>query len=200
MIQHDVRRLDRLISDISDASRLDAELAREDAEPFELSALLKAIVSVASDVRHEGQAGVELRVAPQALDKNAFLTVGHDSRIGQVITNLIDNARSFSPPDRWCASSSTGVAILIEVIVEDEGPGIPSTRSNEFSSASTRTGPARASARTPASASRSRGRSSKRMAARSGPRTVPADAAAEECASTGARFTVRLPAAVTHER
>ena len=48
VIQHDVRRLDRLISDISDASRLDAELAREDAEPFELSALLKAIVSVAT--------------------------------------------------------------------------------------------------------------------------------------------------------
>ena len=64
VIQHDVRRLDRLISDISDASRLDAELAREDAEPFELSALLKAIVSVANDVRHKGQAAVELVVAP----------------------------------------------------------------------------------------------------------------------------------------
>ena len=100
MIQHDVRRLDRLISDISDASRLDAELAREDAEPFELSALLKAIVSVANDVRHEGQAAVELVVAPSTLGKNAYFTVGHDSRIGQVITNLIDNARSFSPPDK----------------------------------------------------------------------------------------------------
>jgi two-component system sensor histidine kinase ChvG len=124
VIQHDVRRLDRLISDISDASRLDAELAREDSEPVELGALLKAIVSVANDTRRDGEAGVELDVPKHALGKNAFLTIGHDSRLGQVITNLIDNARSFSPPDKPVRVRLGRRDGLIEIIVDDEGPGI----------------------------------------------------------------------------
>ncbi|SEC61877.1 two-component system, OmpR family, sensor histidine kinase ChvG [Rhizobiales bacterium GAS191] len=124
VIQHDVRRLNRLISDISDASRLDAELARQDSEPVELGALLKAIVSVANDTHREEQAGVELVISRHALGKNAFLTMGHDSRIGQVITNLIDNARSFSPPDKTVRVGLDRHGNSIEITVEDEGPGI----------------------------------------------------------------------------
>jgi two-component system, OmpR family, sensor histidine kinase ChvG len=124
VIQHDVRRLDRLISDISDASRLDAELSREDAEPVDLGKLLGAIVSVANDTRHAGQGSVELAIPSHKLGKDAFLAMGHDSRIGQVITNLIDNARSFSPPEKPVKVGLARRGDLIEVTVEDEGPGI----------------------------------------------------------------------------
>jgi two-component system sensor histidine kinase ChvG len=124
VIQHDVRRLDRLISDISDASRLDAELAREDANPVELGSLLTAIVSVANDTRRDEQPGVELIIAKHPLGKNAFRVNGHDSRLGQVITNLIDNARSFSPPDKPVRVNLDRRGNTIEITVDDEGPGV----------------------------------------------------------------------------
>ncbi len=124
VIQHDVRRLDRLISDISDASRLDAELAREDSVPVELGSLLGAIVSVANDTRRDGQAALELVVAQHPLGKKAFSTIGHDSRLGQVITNVIDNARSFSPPDKIVRVRLDRRDDTIEITVDDEGPGI----------------------------------------------------------------------------
>ena len=98
IIQHDVRRLDRLISDISDASRLDAELARADAEPVDMPRLLQAVVSVANERRHENDPVIALTIDPAPRD--AYLAIGHDSRLGQVFNNLIDNARSFSPPGR----------------------------------------------------------------------------------------------------
>ncbi|MBV8964252.1 MAG: stimulus-sensing domain-containing protein, partial [Hyphomicrobiales bacterium] len=201
VIQHDVRRLDRLISDISDASRLDAELAREDSEPFELSALLKAIVSVANDVRHEGQAKVELVVAPHAFGKNAYLTVGHDSRIGQVITNLIDNARSFSPPEKSVRVELNRRGEFIEIVVEDEGPGISehaleriferfyTDRPNQGFGQNSGLG---------LSISRQivEAHGGRIWAENRGATGAELDASV----STGARFTVRLPAAVTHER
>ncbi len=125
IIQHDVRRLDRLISDISDASRLDAELARADAEPVDMQRLLEAVVSVANERRQDHDPFIALTVEPHPAGRDAFLVIGHDSRLGQVFNNLIDNARSFSPPD-------TTVRVLlrrrkgqIEVEVEDDGPGIP---------------------------------------------------------------------------
>ncbi len=201
VIQHDVRRLDRLISDISDASRLDAELAREDAEPFELSALLKAIVSVANDVRHEGRAAVELVVAPNALGKNASLTVGHDSRIGQVITNVIDNARSFSPPEKSVRVELKRQGDFIEIIVEDAGPGISehaleriferfyTDRPNQGFGQNSGLGLSISRQIVEAHGGRIWAENRR-----------PAVAEADATASAGARFTVRLPAAVTHER
>jgi two-component system sensor histidine kinase ChvG len=125
IIQHDVKRLDRLISDISDASRLDAELARSDAEPVDMQRLLEAVVSVANERRQEHDPSIELTIEPHPAGRDAFLVIGHDSRLGQVFNNLIDNARSFSPRD-----SSVRVRMRrrrggIEVEVEDDGPGIP---------------------------------------------------------------------------
>ena len=99
VMQHDVRRLDRLISDISDASRLDAELARGEAGPVDVAALLRAVVSMAQD-SPRGGARVELSI-PVRRGKNAsadYFVLGHDSRLAQVVTNLIDNACSFSEP------------------------------------------------------------------------------------------------------
>src|ERR671913_547888 len=72
IIQHDVRRLDRLISDISDASRLDAELARADAEPVDLAKLLEAVVSVANERRREHDPLITLAVEPHPMGKDAF--------------------------------------------------------------------------------------------------------------------------------
>jgi two-component system sensor histidine kinase ChvG len=125
VIQHDVRRLDRLISDISDASRLDAELARSEVEPTDLAKLFQAVVSVANDRRHAHEPVIEFVVEPHRLGRDAFVTLGHDSRLGQVINNLLDNARSFSPPDATVRVRLRRVGSEIEVTVDDDGPGIP---------------------------------------------------------------------------
>ncbi len=124
VIQHDVNRLDRLISDISDASRLDAELQRREAEPVDLEKLLATVVDLSNEAAPDGVAPVTLTITRND-PQRGFFVEGHDSRLGQVITNLIDNARSFSPKD-----GSVRVAIRrdgrdIEVIVDDDGPGVP---------------------------------------------------------------------------
>ncbi|KPF73232.1 histidine kinase [Bosea sp. AAP35] len=127
VIQHDVRRLDRLISDISDASRLDAELARNDSGPVDLAQVLEAVVSVQNETRRDGQPRIELvaeRRSQRPGGRDAFLVIGHDSRLGQVIVNLIDNARSFSPADKPVRVSLARVANDMVITVEDDGPGI----------------------------------------------------------------------------
>jgi two-component system, OmpR family, sensor histidine kinase ChvG len=122
VIQHDVRRLDRLISDISDASRLDAELQRQDAAPVDLIKLLDAVVAVANEVRSDDGVGVELTFKGNA---KQFIIPGHDSRLGQVFDNLIANARSFSPPDGTVRVTGYALKDAIEVVVDDDGPGVP---------------------------------------------------------------------------
>ena len=97
VVQHDVRRLDRLISDISDASRLDAELALADAEPVDIAALLEAVVAVANDARAEKSIEFLLDIRPVKIS-GAYLVFGHASRLGQVVDNLLSNACSFAPP------------------------------------------------------------------------------------------------------
>jgi two-component system sensor histidine kinase ChvG len=137
IIQHDVRRLDRLISDISDASRLDAELARGDSEPIDVSRLLAAVVSMANQVKPEADVKFKLTVAPGPAGNRKgdnFIVVGRDLRLGQVITNLLDNARSFSPTGstveiNLCHApkpSPNGEGELgVQITVDDDGPGIP---------------------------------------------------------------------------
>ena len=125
VIQHDVRRLDRLISDISDASRLDAELARADAEPVDMARLLTTVLSVANEVRRDDGVTIGLSVDPHPLGRDATLVMGHDSRLGQVISNLIENARSFSPQGGEVRVTLRRVGDEVETIVDDDGPGIP---------------------------------------------------------------------------
>ncbi len=124
IIQHDVKRLDRLISDISDASRLDAELARADAEPVDMARLLDAVVSVANERRQDSDPPITLSLEKHARGRDAFLVLGHDSRLGQVFNNLIDNARSFSPPDQPVRVTLRRRKAEVEILVEDSGPGI----------------------------------------------------------------------------
>jgi two-component system, OmpR family, sensor histidine kinase ChvG len=125
IIQHDVRRLDRLISDISDASRLDAELARADAEPVDMAKLLEAVVSVANERRREHDPLITLAVEPHPMGKDAFFVFGHDSRLAQIFSNLVDNARSFSPADATVRVTLRRGRGEIDVVIDDDGPGIP---------------------------------------------------------------------------
>src|SRR5215212_9699517 len=124
IIQHDVKRLDRLISDNSDASRLDAELARVDAEPVDMARLLEAVVSVANERRRPGEPPILLTLEPHPLKRDAFFVLGHDSRLGQVVNNLVDNARSFSPPEGTVRVTLRRRRAEVEVVVDDDGPGI----------------------------------------------------------------------------
>jgi len=121
VIEHDVKRLDRLISDISDASRLDAELQRQEAAPVDLVKLLEALVTAANEVRPDN-VSVTLTFED---NRSIFKVPGHDSRLGQVISNLLDNARSFSPAGGKVRVICRKLKDEVEIVVDDDGPGIP---------------------------------------------------------------------------
>ncbi|THV22128.1 sensor histidine kinase [Peteryoungia ipomoeae] len=127
IIQHDVRRLDRLISDISDASRLDAELARSDAKPVDLEVLLSSLVDISREIR-SGKRAVTIDYVldrKPGSPRQKYIVHGHDLRLGQIVTNLIENARSFVPDNEGrivVRLSRTKAACKIQI--EDNGPGI----------------------------------------------------------------------------
>jgi two-component system sensor histidine kinase ChvG len=124
VIQEDVQRLDRLITDISNASRLDAELSRAEAEPVDIGRMVQALSDMYETTRPGNGPSLKVDVA-----KGANLHVsGVEDRLVQVMRNLIANAQSFSPPDgtiRLKASRTNG---YVEVVVEDDGPGIPESK------------------------------------------------------------------------
>lgn len=125
VIQHDVRRLDRLITDISDASRLDAELARDDARTVDLATLLESIVSASREVRRNKGINIDLTVAKLPVARARYMVSAHDLRIGQVITNLIENARSFVPElNGKIALKLDTLGTNARITVTDNGPGI----------------------------------------------------------------------------
>ncbi|MFD0985525.1 stimulus-sensing domain-containing protein [Methyloligella solikamskensis] len=124
IIQHDVLRLDRLISDISDASRLDAELAREDLVDVDMAELLRTTVSLFNDIHRDDVPEVVLNIT-YSPGKAPYVVEGHDSRLSQVIVNLLENAISFSPPGGQVRVFAKRQDKMIEIGIEDEGPGIP---------------------------------------------------------------------------
>jgi two-component system sensor histidine kinase ChvG len=123
VIKKDVARMDRLITDISNASRLDAELARQTREPVDIRKLLADIVDLYAATQKEGEAAVSFDQTGEPL----YLTAT-PATLSQVFRNLIDNARSFSP-----ASGAVRVFVdppgprgeWVRVRVEDDGPGVP---------------------------------------------------------------------------
>ena len=125
IILHDVQRLDRLISDISNASRLDAELAREESKSIDLAQLLQKLIPAFNDIHRDNGVEVTIKVNKVAGCPRAFLVNGHDRRIGQVINNLVDNALSFSPDNSKVSVSISRMNSEIDIRIEDEGPGIP---------------------------------------------------------------------------
>jgi two-component system, OmpR family, sensor histidine kinase ChvG len=198
VIQHDIRRLDRLISDISDASRLDAELGRQDAAPVDLRQLLTAVIGI---VRDSGPAdGPEIRLEFAAADPAAYFVLGHDSRLGQVFNNLVDNARSFCRKDGVVRVVARPRKDGVEVVVEDDGPGI---RPDQFERIFERFYTDRADAGAEAFGQNSGlglSISKQIVEAHKGRiwvenRARPSKNAGEPPVVLGARFTVRLPAA-----
>jgi two-component system sensor histidine kinase ChvG len=119
IVRGDVKRIDRLITDISDASRLDAELSRESKQPVALSKLLATIIEVYRMTDH----AVEF-VLRDDLPAGAIVR-GRDERLGQVFRNLIDNAVSFSPEGGKVSITASRHDMVARVTVEDDGPGIP---------------------------------------------------------------------------
>ncbi len=124
IIEHDIRRLDRLISDISDASRLDAEMAREDANPVDLRELLEVVVDVARQTRVSKGQKLVLTLDPGRWGADAFTILGHDIRMGQVVDNLIANALSFSPPEGSVRIHAKRRTREVRITVDDDGCGI----------------------------------------------------------------------------
>ncbi|HVX76596.1 MAG TPA: sensor histidine kinase [Bradyrhizobium sp.] len=122
VIEHDVKRLDRLISDISDASRLDAELQRQDMTLVDLRRLLNTLTTVANETKLGHDVGVEARFEGNPAD--TFSVPGHDSRLGQVISNLLVNAQSFSNAGGKVRITCRRVRSEVEIVVDDDGPGI----------------------------------------------------------------------------
>ncbi|MEM7168724.1 MAG: stimulus-sensing domain-containing protein [Pseudomonadota bacterium] len=126
IILDDVQRLDRLISDISDASRLDAELSRAQTDLVDMATLLRALVDVhrassfAEDDDHDGP-----RFKLDIGYHQSLMVQGMEGRLGQVFRNLISNAMTFSPKGGTIRLSAHRIGDIVQVSVEDQGPGIP---------------------------------------------------------------------------
>ncbi len=121
VIEDDVKRLDRLITDISDASRLDAELSRAHMSPIDLRLMVSTLIDLYRTTKLP--AGVSLKFSPPAAP---MAVQGLELRLGQVVRNLVDNALSFSPsPGTVTISLQRQLNNMILLTVEDEGPGIP---------------------------------------------------------------------------
>jgi len=122
IILDDVERLDRLITDISDASRLDAELGRLEVAPVDIAAMLEALADLHESTRTEGAPHLVLEVTNRG---RPLIVPGIETRLSQVFGNLIANAVSFSPPlgEIRLTARHDGRAVL--VVIEDQGPGIP---------------------------------------------------------------------------
>ncbi|HEY1855909.1 stimulus-sensing domain-containing protein [Acidocella sp.] len=120
IITQDVARLDRLITDISDSSRLDSELSRAAPELVDMARILATLAEIHDATRKEDSPHVVLDAPPSGL-----LVRGAEPRLVQVLRNLIGNAISFSPANGtiWLRGRETGG--MVELAVEDEGPGIP---------------------------------------------------------------------------
>jgi two-component system sensor histidine kinase ChvG len=121
IIQDDVGRLDRLISDISDASRLDAELSRSHREPVDLAGMLSTLADVHATTGADGGPRLLLEI----MDGQKLTVSGMESRLVQVFRNLITNAVTFSPEGGTIRITASRERKTVTVTVDDEGPGIP---------------------------------------------------------------------------
>ncbi len=123
IITQDVARLDRLITDISDSSRLDSELSRSKMDIVDMARILATLAEIHDATRKEG--GPYVVVDAPAV---GLFVRGAENRLVQVLRNLIGNAISFSPPNGkiWLRGRETGG--MVELAVEDEGPGIPDAK------------------------------------------------------------------------
>jgi two-component system sensor histidine kinase ChvG len=129
-IESELKRLNRLINDISSTSRLDAELARQHMETVDLRGVLENVSGLFTDMLSDDSRKLKLVIEPAP--PSAYRVRGNDGRLGQVFTNLIDNALSFSPENSTVTVRARPGPNTIEIAVEDEGPGIPPDKLNQI--------------------------------------------------------------------
>ncbi len=133
IIMEDVTRLDRLITEISDASRLDAELSRAELRPVDIGRLVEALAQVqnANDRPEAPKVRVISEFDPKRAEKG-LIVPGLETRLGQVFRNLISNASSFSPPAGEICIRTVREKHHVKVTVEDQGPGIPAGKEEDI--------------------------------------------------------------------
>lgn len=124
-IQGELARLNKLITDVSNVSRLDAELAYGETEPVDVREVLHGVMDIFQDRFSADSRRLVLDIEEQPLYPGAFIVRGHEARLGRVITNLLDNALSFSPESGSVTVRARRSGPEIVVVVDDDGPGIP---------------------------------------------------------------------------
>jgi two-component system sensor histidine kinase ChvG len=210
-IQEELSRLNRLISDVSDVSRLDAELAYGCTEPVDVRDVLRTVMTIFQDRFDDGRLRLVLDIQDKWLPDGSFIVLGHDARLGRVITNLLDNAISFSPDGGVVAVRARRMGDEVEIVVDDDGPGIPpdrldtiferfySDRPQTDSTTGKNSGLGLSISRGIIDAYGGSIQASNRLAADSAQSLAPLDHPAlkgrRQAGVVGTRFTVRLPAA-----
>lgn len=121
VVRQDVLRLDRLIGDIGEAARTDAELARARFEPVDLGALVGQLANGWEGSRIKG----DVRLAFARPRARSTIVLGEPNRLARAIDNLIDNAISFSPPGGLVEIAVARVGDMVRIRIDDEGPGVP---------------------------------------------------------------------------
>lgn len=126
-IQNELKRLNRLITDVSNASRLNAELARQQMEPIDVTTVISNVTQIFRDIHSAGSCRIALSIEPSPV-AGGYVVKGDEGRLAQVLTNLVDNAISFSPEGGTVTIRSRIEGGTVEIFVEDDGPGIPEDR------------------------------------------------------------------------
>jgi two-component system sensor histidine kinase ChvG len=121
VIRDDVGRLDRLITDIAEASRVDAELARARFESVDLGTMIEGLLTTREERGRNG----DIRVAFARPHRGTAVVFGDGSRLTRVLENLVENAVSFSPAGGLVQVAATRDGDDVVIRVEDEGPGVP---------------------------------------------------------------------------
>jgi two-component system, OmpR family, sensor histidine kinase ChvG len=127
VVREDVERLDRLITDISDASRLDAELSRHESSVVPVARMLAALVDMYRD-RDAGKADAPRLTLDLPSSESELVVTGTEEQLVRVFRNLFDNAISFSPPGGTIAVRVRRTGDLVRIVADDEGPGIPEAK------------------------------------------------------------------------
>ena len=196
-IQNELKRLNQLISDVSNASRLDAELARQQMGPVDVTSVVGSVAQIFRDILSGDTRRVEVAIKPAPFE-GAYVVNGHDGRLGQVLTNLVDNAVSFSPDGEVVTVAVGRSGNDVVLTVDDEGPGIPPDRLQVVFDRFYTDRPATEAIRGKNSGL---GLSISREIVRAhGGEITAENKAAMGLGSTGARFVVRLPGLLASAR
>jgi two-component system sensor histidine kinase ChvG len=124
IVQDDVERLNRLITDISDASRIDAEMSRAETEPVAIKAMVETLGDIYRATAEDSGITYTVAVPPD----DPLVVAGIEGRLVQVLRNLIGNAASFSPKGGTIALSAEREGKFVRIQVDDDGPGIPENK------------------------------------------------------------------------